>query len=81
VLGRVAREIGLVALVGRDPVFPLSGGGKLSSEWMALAVRREDLGRLAASDRWRAPQVAAATPLWTDDFSNLLGVVRLGRRR
>ena len=44
-------------------------------------ARREDLGRLAGSDRWRVPQVPAATPLWTDDFSNLLGVLRLGRRR
>ncbi|MGE5126539.1 MAG: spermidine synthase [Betaproteobacteria bacterium] len=81
VLGRVAREVALVALVGRDRVFPLSGGGKLSSEWMALAAYRADLGGLAASGRWRAPQVAATTPLWTDDFSNLLGVLRLGRRR
>ena len=81
VLGRVAQGTGLFALVGRERVSPPSEGGRLSSEWMALAVRPQDLGPLAGSPRWRTPQIAEATPLWSDDFSNLLGVVRLGRKR
>ncbi|HSD26105.1 MAG TPA: hypothetical protein VLL75_02325, partial [Vicinamibacteria bacterium] len=81
VLGRGAWEVGLEALVGSERVSPLSPDGRLSSEWMALAARPEDLGPLAGRARWRPPQVAASTPLWSDDFSNLLGVLRLGWKR
>ena len=81
VLGRVARELGLSALVGRDRVRPLAGEGRLPSEWMVLTVDAADQGALAAGGRWRAPLVPASAPLWTDDFSSLLGIVRLSRGR
>ncbi len=81
VLGRLAQEVRLVARVGREAVQPLSEGGRLSSEWMALAARPGDLGWLADDARWRAPQVDPTTPLWTDDYSSLFGVLRPARRR
>ncbi len=81
VLGRLAQEVRLEARVGRDAVRPLSEGGRLSSEWMALAARPDDLGGLANDARWRAPRVDETTPLWTDDYSSLFGVLRLVRTR
>jgi hypothetical protein len=43
---------------------------------MLIARDRADLGPLATDARWRPPVVTAATPLWTDDFSNILSVLR-----
>jgi hypothetical protein len=46
-----------------------------------VVVRDErDLGPLAVDARWRTPENSAATPLWTDDFSNILSVLRLSFR-
>jgi hypothetical protein len=77
VLGRLAQDQGLVALWQREPATAGSlADGKFPSEWMVLARTRADLGALADDPRWKAPDVAPATPLWTDDFSNILSVLR-----
>jgi hypothetical protein len=81
VLGRVARELGLVARACHDAVPRFSGGGRLSSEWMALGAKADALGGLSGDSRWRDPEVRPGTPLWTDDYSNLLGVLRYARSR
>jgi hypothetical protein len=39
---------------------------KFPSEWMVLA----------RDPRWIPPVVQVATPLWSDDFSNIRGVLR-----
>jgi hypothetical protein len=77
VLGRLAQDQGLVALWQREP--PTAGSltdGKFPSEWMVIARNRADLGALVDDPRWTPPAVDAATPLWTDDFSNILSVLR-----
>jgi len=77
VLARVAESEGLSALWQREPATAGSlKDGKFPSEWMVLARRVEDFGPLAADPRWQRPRVDPATPLWTDDFSNLLSVLR-----
>ena len=77
VLGRLAQDQGLVALWQREPATAGSlTDGKFPSEWMVIARDRADLGALAADSRWKAPAVAATTPLWSDDFSNILSVLR-----
>jgi hypothetical protein len=43
---------------------------------MVLARDPRDLGALVTDARWRAPDVPPATPLWTDDFSNILAVLQ-----
>jgi hypothetical protein len=40
-----------------------------------MARNGEDLGGIASDARWVAPTVSASTPLWTDDFSNILSVL------
>lgn len=77
VLGRLADSEGLVALWQREPATAGSfSEGKFPSEWMVLARDRSDLGTLTTDPRWKAPVVAPSTPLWTDDFSNILSVIR-----
>jgi hypothetical protein len=77
VLGRLAEAQGLAALWQREPATAGSfADGKFPSEWMVLARDRADLGSLVRDPRWIPPVIGAATPLWTDDFSNILSVLR-----
>jgi hypothetical protein len=75
VLTRLAAAHGLVALRRNDQLAKITNG-KIPSEWMVMARAREDLGPLATDARWQTPAVPAGTPLWTDDFSNILSVLR-----
>jgi hypothetical protein len=82
VLGRLAEAEGLVALWQREPATAGSfAEGKFPSEWMVLARDRASLGALLQDSRWKAPVVRASTPLWTDDFSNILSVLRSDTER
>jgi spermidine synthase len=49
--------------------------GQAASDWVVMARSAEDLGGIASDPRWVAPTVSASTPLWTDDFSNILSVL------
>jgi hypothetical protein len=40
-----------------------------------MARDPSDLGALATDPRWRAPMASSSTPLWTDDYSDLLRVI------
>jgi hypothetical protein len=42
-----------------------------------LARAREDLGALTSDPTWTALPVDVSTPLWTDDFSNVLSVLQI----
>jgi SAM-dependent methyltransferase len=77
VVGRLAEANRLLALQKRDhkrtDAWPLD---KTESEWVMLARAGEDLGGLRSDPTWTPPPVEAATPLWTDDFSNILSVLQ-----
>jgi hypothetical protein len=45
------------------------------SNWVLVARGRTDLGRLAEDSRWHELDPAAG-PVWTDDYSNILSVLR-----
>ncbi|HVO09248.1 MAG TPA: fused MFS/spermidine synthase [Vicinamibacteria bacterium] len=77
VLGRLADEQGLVALRQADRGDPATRPPRLSSDWMVLARDARDVGPLIVDSRWVPVAAAPAAPLWTDDHSSLLGVVRL----
>ena len=77
VLARVAADAGLVALWQREPADAGSLTlGKFPSEWFVVARDRRDFGRLNEDPRWKVPRPSADTLLWTDDFSNILSVIR-----
>jgi hypothetical protein len=77
IVGRLAESSGLACLAQLDN--EVSGKerniGKERSHWTILARREADLAKLAGDKRWRRPTVAPYVPLWTDDFSNILGVI------
>ena len=80
VVGRLAGHNGLVALQFRDRPQPGMrwASDKAPSWWVMMARTPGDLGALARDVRWTVPKVAAATPLWTDDFSNVFDVLDVG---
>jgi hypothetical protein len=72
-----ARDLGLAALWQREPATAGSiDEGTFPSEWMVIARDAGDFGELAGDPRWTRPPVPPSTPLWTDDFSNILSVLR-----
>jgi spermidine synthase len=73
VLEAVARGLGLSARIQRDDANLKPG--EQASIWVVMARRDADLGALASDPRWRRLQGRPGVAAWTDDFSNLLGVL------
>ena len=81
VLGRLASAAGLTALRQEQVVIPArQTEGIESSEWLLMARESDDLWPLQEDPRWAAPIVPPSTPLWTDDFSNILSAVHFSFR-
>jgi hypothetical protein len=80
VLARLARSSGLVVLEQRQAVPPEElKDGVVSSDWVLIARDAADLGLLTRDPRWIVPTVTQDTPLWTDDYSNILSVIKFRR--
>jgi spermidine synthase len=77
ILARLGERHALVALERLDASAPDWPEGKSASRWIVMARSRADLGSLDGDPRWTPPVAAASTPLWTDDFSNILSVLSL----
>lgn len=79
VVAALAQAKGLVGLRQFESAQTISDierrRGKKPSHWVLLARTQEDFSCLRGNDKWR-PLVPRAQPLWTDDYSNLLGVIR-----
>jgi hypothetical protein len=76
IVGRLASTRGLVALEQMhypDPAARKVGAG--ASHWVLVAREPAHLEGVASDPRWKIPPVAANTPLWTDDFSNILSIL------
>ena len=50
--------------------------GKYASDWVVVVRRPEHLGRLLESPDWEEIDIPPNTPCWTDDFSNIIAVLR-----
>jgi hypothetical protein len=46
------------------------------SDWVVLARRAADIDVLRRDTRWRPLIAATRDQLWTDDYSNLLSVIK-----
>ncbi|MFB3854082.1 MAG: fused MFS/spermidine synthase [Vicinamibacterales bacterium] len=80
VLGGLAADLGLAGIVQYGEVTPRQNEqGMEGSDWVVLARTRQDLQALAAFAGWREVETTGGSA-WTDDFSNILGVLR-GRER
>jgi hypothetical protein len=77
VVARLAASEGLAALQEIEFVDRSAPEGKSGSHWIVMARTQADLGGLSSDHRWSALTASSSTPLWTDDFSNILSVLRL----
>jgi hypothetical protein len=78
VVGALALDAGLYALV-QDYDVPTAKETKdydYGSDWVVLAKHPEDLSPLVGDWRWRPVRAAPRSKLWTDDYSNLLSVIK-----
>jgi hypothetical protein len=80
VLARVAASHGLAVRLQIDTGDFTVAPGLAPSQWMVMARSATDLGLLASHERWIAPSIPSSTPLWTDDFSNIVSVLNLATR-
>jgi hypothetical protein len=78
VLERISAEQNL-ALIHRNHLMDdqtSARTGVLGSHWVLIARDRLDFGPLVNDARWLGPTPGRRGPLWTDDFSNILSIVR-----
>jgi len=76
VLGNVARELGLACRIERhEPTDAQQDRGYSASVWALLARQPAHLGPIARDRRWHTCEDDPSAGTWTDDYSNLLGVV------
>ena len=76
IVGRLAKEQQLIALVNADPRAPDWGPSRAPSIWVAMASAKSDFGSIATASRWKPINVPESTPVWRDDFSNILSAVQ-----
>ncbi len=78
VLGDLAQDAGLVCLLQLDSNVTEADrkSGKTESLWAAMARKEEDLGVLAEDRRWNKCPMRPGARVWTDDFSDILGVIQ-----
>lgn len=78
VVAALAKDAGLVALINEHDPDPTYEARELDypSDWVALARRSEDLGKLPGDTRWKVLPVLSGFQPWTDDYSNVFKVVR-----
>ena len=76
IVARLAESHGLTALQQIDRAAAGQPEGKSDSHWIVMARNPAEIAPLAADSRWSRLTVKPGTPLWTDDFSNILSVLR-----
>ncbi len=78
VVAALAEDAGMVALLNDYSPNKAREDKDLdyAADWVALARRREDLGPLASDRRWRPLQRGGFPRSWTDDYSDILGIVK-----
>jgi hypothetical protein len=75
VVAALARDAGLVAACRTDAEEDADPGGKVPSQWCAVARRVGRLGALATSAQWSRPRENGKS-VWTDDRSSLVEALR-----
>jgi hypothetical protein len=74
----LARDAGLVGLDLNETEIPPNEliQGRMASHWVVLARQGGDLSRLAVRPGWRPLAGPREAALWTDDYSDLPGLLR-----
>ncbi len=78
VLGALAHDAGLACLSNDDVQVTEdeAQAGKFASWWVVMARHPNDLDALTSDSGWAALQAAPDSRVWTDDFSNIVSILR-----
>ena len=77
VVARIARDSRLAHRIRVDEASSKDvARGVLMSTWAVMARDEADLGPLVADTRWRRLRLRNENPLWTDDYSSLVSVLK-----
>jgi hypothetical protein len=78
ILAAHAAELGLAGYVRNDVVSKdeTQRTGRYTSCWVVLARCAADLGPLPDDSRWTALHAPAGTPVWTDQYTDVLRMLR-----
>jgi hypothetical protein len=78
VVAALARDLELVAFGREDgDLGPAEAShGRVGSQWAVVARRQSALTHLVSDPRWRRLLVRTNVPAWTDDFSNIVTLLR-----
>jgi len=78
IFGALAHDAGLVCLIDDDTLLTHAEAdqGKSASQWVVMGRSRADLGSVATDAHWVPLDAPAGTQVWTDDYSNLLRVIK-----
>lgn len=77
VLGALARDAGLVGVTFQDMPSPdEEQAGKAASQWAMVARRAEDLEELTADPDAAPLRARPGVDAWTDDVSDIVGIMR-----
>ena len=79
VLGKLAQDAGLACVTQEDRRSEDDGRRDTdASDWVVMAGRERTLRAVAPGRKgWEACPAPDGTPVWTDDFSNIIGVIDL----
>lgn len=77
-VARLAADAGMVVRIRRDPTAGDEDRalGRAASTWAVAARDEARLAALAGEPGWRPARAGAGAPLWTDDFSSLVSVLK-----
>ena len=78
VVGALAADAGMICRIRDDKNVSKSEWdlGKTPSTWALLASSRADMGEIGTDRRWKTAPTDPGERVWTDDFSNILGIIR-----
>ena len=78
VFANLAHDAGLVALTRAEHVSEEEiADGKLPSRWIAVGTAGSAIDALLHDDRWVKLEPDPSHPVWTDDYSSLLGILHI----
>ena len=76
-LARVVQDRGLMSVEQEQPVSDADAEtGKSASDWVVASSDRDSIGLLASDPKWKALTAPTQMRLWTDDYSNILSVLK-----
>lgn len=78
IVARLASELNLASVAADDQQISAvdKAAGKTASRWIILARHKNSLAHLEPNPMWKPLRSDPAYPIWTDNYSNILPVLR-----